>query len=87
MSYRRLGRLVPRDADQQEAAGTEVTEADLRPGDLITYGDTDSATHVAFWLGNGRILHSTERERVNGVLEEAEPSALQAQRRRLIRLG
>ena len=86
MSYRRLGRLVPRDADQQEATGTEVSEADLRPGDLITYGDPDSATHVAFWLGNGRILHSTEREGVNGVLEEAEPPDLQAQRRRLIRL-
>jgi gamma-D-glutamyl-L-lysine dipeptidyl-peptidase len=86
MSYRRLGRLVPRDADQQEAAGTEVSEADLRPGDLVTYGDADNATHVAFWLGNGRILHSTEREGVNGVLEEAEPPDLQAQRRSLIRL-
>jgi cell wall-associated NlpC family hydrolase len=43
MSYRRLGRLIPRDAVQQEAAGTEVTEADLPPGHLITYGDADSA--------------------------------------------
>jgi cell wall-associated NlpC family hydrolase len=86
MSYRRLGRLVPRDADQREAAGTQVQEEDLRPGDLITYGDAENATHVAFWLGNGRILHSTERENVNGVLEEPEPADLHAQRRRLIRL-
>jgi cell wall-associated NlpC family hydrolase len=86
MSYRRLGRLVPRDADQQEAAGTQVQEEDLRPGDLITYGDAENATHVAFWLGNGRILHSTEREDVNGVLEEPEPADLHARRRRLIRL-
>jgi cell wall-associated NlpC family hydrolase len=86
MSYRRLGRLVPRDADQQEAAGTQVTEEDLRPGDLITYGDGDSASHVAFWLGNGRILRSIEREDVNGVREEPQPPDLQAQRRRLIRL-
>jgi cell wall-associated NlpC family hydrolase len=86
MAYRRLGRLVPRDADQQEAAGTPVSEDDLQPGDLITYGDERATTHVAFWLGNGRILHATERAGVNGVVEEPEPPHLHAQRRRLIRL-
>jgi gamma-D-glutamyl-L-lysine dipeptidyl-peptidase len=89
MSYRWLGRLVPRDADQQEAAGTVVQENDLRAGDLITYGDeggSDAATHIAFWLGEGRILHSTERDGVNGVVEEVEPTQLLALRRRLIRL-
>jgi cell wall-associated NlpC family hydrolase len=87
MSYRWLGRLVPRDADQQEAVGTAVDEDDLERGDLITYGDENGASHIAFWLGDGRILHSTEREGVNGVVEEVEPSDLRAQRRRLIRLG
>jgi cell wall-associated NlpC family hydrolase len=85
MSYRALGRLVPRDADQQEDAGQPLSEADLRPGDLITYGD-DAATHVAFWLGDGRILHSTERDDANGVLEEPEPEDLRARRRKLVRL-
>ena len=89
MSYRALGRLVPRDADQQEEAGTEVLEADLRPGDLITYASEPGgpATHVAFWLGDGRILHSTERDGVNGVLEEPEPADLRARRRKLVRLA
>jgi len=86
MSYRWLGRLVPRDAGQQEDAGTPVAEDDLERGDLITYGDEQAATHVAFWLGDGRILHSTEREGVDGVVEEIEPADLRAQRRRLIRL-
>jgi cell wall-associated NlpC family hydrolase len=85
MAYRWLGRLVPRDADQQEAAGTSVAENDLQAGDLITYGG-DEATHIAFWLGEGRILHSAEREGVDGVVEEVEPDDLRAQRRRLIRL-
>src|SRR5215212_5102461 len=76
MSYRRLGRLVPRDADQQEAAGTPVQEDELRPGDLITYGDADRTTHIAFWLGEGRILHATQREGVDRVLEEREPDDL-----------
>jgi cell wall-associated NlpC family hydrolase len=87
MSYRRLGRLVPRDADQQEDGGVPVADDELRPGDLITYGDDggDRATHVAFWLGDGRILHSTQRTDVDGVVEEEEPRDLRARRRRFVR--
>ena len=86
MGFRATGRLVPRDADQQEEAGAPVDDADLRPGDLVTYGDGASADHVAFWLGNGRILHSTQREGANGVVEEQEPAELTARRRRVFRL-
>jgi len=82
MAYRRLGRLVPRDADQQEEAAVEVGE--LRPGDLITYGEP--VDHIAFWLGDGRILHSTGRENGIGVLEEPEPDYLRKRRHKLIRL-
>jgi gamma-D-glutamyl-L-lysine dipeptidyl-peptidase len=85
MAFRRLGRLVPRDADEQEEAGQPVAEADLRRGDLVTYGDA-AADHIAFWLGEGRILHSTQREGVDGVVEEDEPPELRARRRRLVRL-
>jgi cell wall-associated NlpC family hydrolase len=82
ISYRRLGRLVPRDADQQEEAAVEVDE--LRPGDLITYGDP--VDHVAFYVGDGRILHSTGREDGIGVVEEPEPDYLRARRHKLVRL-
>ena len=85
MAYRATGRLVPRDADQQEEAARPLAEHELRVGDLITYGD-DTATHVAFWLGDGRILHSTERDDVNGVVEELELQDLKARRRFLLRL-
>lgn len=85
MSFRAIGRLVPRDADQQEEAGVEVD--DPRPGDLVTYGDPGKAAdHIAFWLEGGRILHSTRREGMNGVVEETEPSELRARRRKLFRL-
>jgi gamma-D-glutamyl-L-lysine dipeptidyl-peptidase len=84
MAYRRLGRLVPRDADQQEEAAEEVPAAEARPGDLVTYGGA-AADHIAFWLGNGRILHSTGREGVNGVVEEAEPPDCMARRRKFVR--
>jgi cell wall-associated NlpC family hydrolase len=85
MSFRATGRLVPRDADQQEDAGALVDEP--QPGDLITYGDPESrADHVAFWVGEGRILHSTQRAGVDGVVEEPEPVELRTRRRRVIRL-
>ena len=86
MAYRRLGKVVPRDADQQEHAGVDVPDDRLAVGDLVTYGE-DEATHIAFWLGDGRILHSTQREGVNGVIEEPEPADLKARRRKLVRLG
>jgi cell wall-associated NlpC family hydrolase len=82
MAYRRLGRLVPRDADQQEEAGLGVDE--LQVGDLITYGEP--VDHIAFWLGDGRILHSTGRENGIGVVEEDEPDDLRVRRHKLIRL-
>ena len=84
MSFRRLGRLVPRDADQQEAAGAAVEE--LEPGDLVTYGD-EWVDHIAFWLGDGRILHATGRDGGIGVVEELEPASLLARRRLFVRFS
>jgi cell wall-associated NlpC family hydrolase len=86
MSFRACGRLVPRDADQQEDAGERLSETDLRPGDLVTYGPPEGADHVAFWIGEGRILHSTQRDGVDGVVEEDEPAELRDRRRALVRL-
>ena len=81
MAYRRLGRLVPRDADQQEEAGTQLAEGQLRRGDLVCYGD-----HIAFWLGDGRILHAWGREGVRAVVESEHPPDLAARVRCYVRL-
>jgi len=83
MAYRRTGRLVPRDAHQQAAAGLPVDAA--AEGDLVTYGDP--VDHIAFWLPRGRILHSTGREGGLGVVLEDEPEELLARRNGLIRLS
>jgi cell wall-associated NlpC family hydrolase len=80
MAWRRLGRLVPRDADQQEAAGAVVAEPEY--GDLAVYG-AESVTHIAFWLGGGRILHAAGGR---SVVEEEEPASLQEIRRGFVRL-
>jgi cell wall-associated NlpC family hydrolase len=85
MAFRRAGVGVPRDAHEQEEAAREIAPAELRCGDLITYGD-ESADHIAFWLGEGRILHATGRAGVMSVVEEMEPEGLAARRRKLLRL-
>ena len=87
MAFRACGHLVPRDADQQEEAGERLSAADLRAGDLVTYGPPEGADHVAFWVGEGRILHATGRDGAGGVVEEEEPTELHERRRALVRLG
>jgi cell wall-associated NlpC family hydrolase len=81
MAWRRLGRVVPRDADQQEEAAATVT--DPHYGDLVTYG-REETTHIAFWLGEGRILHAAGSR---FVVEEEEPEALREIRRGFVRFG
>jgi gamma-D-glutamyl-L-lysine dipeptidyl-peptidase len=87
MAVRACGHLVPRDADQQEEAGESLSVSHLRAGDLVTYGPPEGADHIAFWVGEGRILHATRREGVDCVVEEAEPPELRERRRALVRLG
>jgi gamma-D-glutamyl-L-lysine dipeptidyl-peptidase len=87
MAFRACGHLVPRDADQQEEAGESLSESRLRAGDLVTYGPPEGADHIAFWVGDGRILHATGREGVDCVVEEEEPPELRERRRALVRLG
>lgn len=79
MAWRRLGRLVPRDAHEQAAAGAPVARP--RYGDLAVYGE-GRVTHVAFWLGEGRILHAAGSR---CVLEEEEPAELRRIRRGFVR--
>lgn len=71
MAHRRLGFLLPRDAHQQEAAAHPVPEAELRPGDLVCFGPPGGAHHIAFWIGETRILHATQRDGTGLVLEES----------------
>jgi cell wall-associated NlpC family hydrolase len=87
MAHRRLGRLVPRDAHQQEAAADPVEESELRPGDLVCFGPPSRAHHIAFWLGEGRILHATDRAGTGRVLEEPLENARGEHEIRFVRMA
>jgi gamma-D-glutamyl-L-lysine dipeptidyl-peptidase len=70
VAFRATGRLVPRDAHQQEAAARPISEDELRSGDLVCFGEPGAASHIGFWLGDGRIIHATDREGAHEVIEE-----------------
>ncbi len=63
------GLLLPRDASQQVHVGvpveTDTTLAGLQPGDLLFFGrkaseeKAEKITHVAIYLGDGKIIHSS----------------------------
>jgi cell wall-associated NlpC family hydrolase len=61
--WERLGHIIPRDADQQSHAGTDVGE-DRQPGDLLFFhahgAASDSGiTHVAIVLDESTVLHAS----------------------------
>lgn len=62
------GFLLPRDASQQVLVGklieTDKTWKNLKKGDLLFFGTyrddgSERITHVAMYLGNGKIIHAT----------------------------
>lgn len=57
--YKRHGVTIPRDAQDQHAAGTPVDRADMLPGDLLFYaynGGTGRVHHVGMYLGDGYMI-------------------------------
>ena len=55
--YRAHGITIPRDADAQYDAGTPVSLADAKPGDLIFY-EGPRPGHVAMLVGGGMMIES-----------------------------
>lgn len=58
---------LPRTAHEQAQLGREVARdtAQLRPGDLLTFGTARRITHIGIYAGNGQVIHaSTSRRRV-----------------------
>jgi cell wall-associated NlpC family hydrolase len=50
---------LPRTARQQALAGDPINRAELKPGDLLTFGSADSVTHVGIYVGGGKYVHAS----------------------------
>ncbi len=79
MAFLLNGIQLPRDASQQVHVG-ELVETDtsdwknLVPGDLLFFGSKatpekkERITHVAIYLGNGKIIHASDRIKVESIV-------------------
>ncbi len=57
-----IGVWLPRDAYQQESFTQPLKMSELQPGDLIFFGNSQKATHVALYLGENKYIHSSGKE-------------------------
>ncbi len=56
---------LPRTAHEQAKRGLQVAREvnHLRPGDLLTFGERDSVTHIGVYVGDGRFVHASTTQR------------------------
>ncbi|MEO7235136.1 MAG: C40 family peptidase [Lapillicoccus sp.] len=78
--HRELGRLVPRDAHDQQAVCVPVPLEEVQPGDLYFFArDGRPAHHVGMVTGPGRMIHASEgRVVVEEDLDDARRATLVA---------
>ena len=53
------GLTINRSSGGQASQGRAVSADQMRPGDLIFYGSGSSINHVAMYIGNGQVVHSS----------------------------
>ncbi|MBQ9437910.1 MAG: bifunctional riboflavin kinase/FAD synthetase [Lachnospiraceae bacterium] len=59
--FRNFGISLPRTSREQANAGTRITAAQLKPGDLIFYGKRSTINHVAIYIGNGQVINASNK--------------------------
>lgn len=59
--YRKMGYSIPRTSRSQAVSGNKVSASELKPGDLVFYGSSSYINHVAMYIGNGQVIHASNR--------------------------
>jgi uncharacterized protein YgiM (DUF1202 family) len=59
--YRVMGYTISRTSRSQAVGGTKISASQLKPGDLVFYGSSSYISHVAIYIGNGKIIHASNR--------------------------
>ena len=55
------GIYLPHSSRAQPAYGTKISSSEAQPGDLFFYGSGKSINHVAIYIGNGQIVHASNK--------------------------
>lgn len=60
--YKNFGITLPHYSGSQAKMGTAVKSSNMRPGDLIFYGNSSGTiNHVAMYIGNGQVVHAASK--------------------------
>ena len=57
----KYGISLPHSSKAQPSYGTKISASEAQPGDLFFYGSGRSISHVAIYIGNGQIVHASNK--------------------------
>lgn len=57
--FRNYGMSLPHSSRAQANCGTAVSLGELKPGDLVFYGNKSGINHVAIYVGGGQVVHAS----------------------------
>lgn len=57
----KYGISLPHSSRAQPSYGTKISASEAQPGDLFFYGSGRSISHVAIYIGNGQIVHASNK--------------------------
>ncbi|NLP15869.1 MAG: C40 family peptidase [Clostridiales bacterium] len=59
--FAEFGYSLPRTSREQAKKGTSIKASQLKAGDLVFYGSKSYINHVAIYIGNGKIIHASNK--------------------------
>jgi uncharacterized protein YgiM (DUF1202 family) len=59
--YEKFGIYLPHSSRAQPSYGTKVKASEAKPGDLFFYGSGKSISHVGIYIGDGQIVHASNK--------------------------
>ncbi len=59
--YAQYGISLPHSSRAQAGYGTKIKSSEAQPGDLFFYGSGSYINHVAIYIGNGQIVHASNK--------------------------
>ncbi len=59
--YEKYGIYLPHSSRAQPSYGTKIKASQAQPGDLFFYGSGKHISHVAIYIGNGQIVHASNK--------------------------